>query len=253
MSPYKSLLQDTASFNHNLNLTRRILKSRNKAKLAMLPSIFRKPGQSNPSPQVLIESVVSEESQASCSPKPSNSRGSVTVNSNPKRKIFHQARRSMRHHIRSHNTLSSPVGAAGIKEDQGNIHLPENPFSPVIQAAEQLIPTLSAMNLAPVHSHSVTINNTAPTVTTSRSNTRIPFSGLIRASEHLLVDRASMGLVDHVIQEAEQLLANLAAKGLAPARPSRVDHVIQEAEQVLAALASKGLAPTRPPSTPQAM
>ena len=126
----------------------------------------------------------------------------------------------MRHHRRSHNTLSSPVGAAGIKEDQGNIHPPGNPFSPVIQAAEQLIPTLSAMNLAPVHSHSVTSNNTAPTVTTSRSNTRIPFSGVIRASEHLLVDLASMGLVDHVIQEAEQLLADLASKGLAPARPS---------------------------------
>ena len=223
MTPYKSLLRDTASFNHSLNLTRKILKSRNRAQLAMLPSIFRKPRQLDPSHQVLIESVVPEESQASCSPKPSNSRSSVTVNPNPKRKILHRAKRPMRLHRRSYNTLPSPVGEAGIKEDQGNINLPGNPFSPAIQVAEQLIPDLSAMNLAPVHSHSVTSTNTAPTVTTSRSNTRPspnPFSGVIRTADHLLVDLASMGLVDHVIQEAEQLLADLASKGLAPARPS---------------------------------
>ena len=159
----------------------------------------------------------------------------------------------MRSPRRSHNTLLSPVGAAGIKEDRGNLHLPRNPFSPVLQAAEQLIPTLSAMHLAPVPPHSVTSNDSAPTIATGRGNTRNPFSGVIRASEHLLVDLASMGLVDHVIQEAEQLLANLAAKGLAPAHPSRVDQVIQEAEQLLADLASKGLAPTPPSSTPQAM
>ena len=219
MTPYKSLLRDTASFNHSLNLTRKILKSRNRAQLAMLPSIFRKPRQLDPSHQVLIESVVPKESQASCSPKPSNSRSSVTVNPNPKRKILHQVKRPMRLHRRSYNTLLSPLGAAG----QGNIHFPRNPFSPAIQAAEQLIPDLSAMNLPPVHSHSVTSTNTAPTVTTSRSNTRPspnPFSGVIRTADHLLVDLASMGLVDHVIQEAEQLLADLASKGLAPARPS---------------------------------
>ena len=109
------------------------------------------------------------------------------------------------------------------------------------------------MHLAPVPPHSVTSNDSASTIATGRGNTRNPFSGVIRASEHLLVDLASMGLVDHVIQEAEQLLANLAAKGLAPAHPSRVDQVIQEAEQLLADLASKGLAPTRPSNTPQAM
>ena len=47
-------------------------------------------------------------------------------------------------------------------------------------------------------------------------------------------------------------MAKLAAQGLAPPRLSRVDQVIHEAEQLLAGLALKGLAPA-PPKTPQAM
>ena len=82
------------------------------------------------------------------------------------------------------------------------------------------------MHPVPVPPHSVTSNDSAPTITTGRGNTRNPFSGVIRASEHLLVDLASMGLVDHVIQEAEQLLADLASKGLAPARPSSTPQAI---------------------------
>ena len=135
------------------------------------------------------------------------------MNSNPKMKVLHRASRPMRHHRRSHNTLSSPVGAAGIKEDQGNIHPPENPFSHAIQAAEQLIADLSAMNLPTVRSHSVTSTNTAPTVTTSRSHISPPPNPF-----------------SYAIQAADQLLADLASMGLAPAHPSSTPraHVISQ-------------------------
>ena len=82
--------------------------------------------------------------------------------------------------------MSCPVGAADLKEDQSNIHLPRSP-------------------------HNVTSGNSASTITSGRGNTSNPFSGVIRSSEYLLVDLTSMGLVNHVIQEAEQFLANLAA------------------------------------------
>ena len=148
MTTYQSLLRDTASFNQGVNLTQKIFKSRKRIMLDMLPIIYRKPRQLDPSHQVLVKSVVPEKSQASCSPKPSNSRSSVTVNPSPKRKILHRSRRPMRLHRssslsdqtlagteRSYSTLLSPVGAAGIKENQGNIHPTENPFSSAIQAA----------------------------------------------------------------------------------------------------------------------
>ena len=124
--------------------------------------------------------------------------------------------------------MSCPVGAADLKEDQGDIHLPRGP-------------------------HNVTSNNSASTITSGWGNTSNPFSGVIRSSEYLLVDLTSLGLVDHVIQGAEQFLANLAAQGLAPPYLSRVDQVIHEAEQLLAGLALKGLAPARLSHTPPAM
>ena len=69
---------------------------------------------------------------------------------------------------------STTPTATDVNTSQGNISPPENLFSYAIQAADQLLADLSAMNLTTVCSPSVTSTNTAPTVTTSRSNISPP-------------------------------------------------------------------------------
>ena len=113
--------------------------------------------------------------------------------SDPSDSISHQVIGSTgRGDIRSSNAPT----ATDVNTSQGNISPPENPFSYAIQAADQLLADLSAMNLTTVRSPSVTSTNTAPTVTTSRSNISPPpnpFSYAIQAADQLLADLASMG------------------------------------------------------------
>ena len=196
---YQSLLHDSASFNHKLNLIWKILQSRNKAKFAVPPSFFVKP----------------TEPQSLRSPKPSNSKSLATAN----HKVLHLANRPVKRHKRNPNTLSASVSAADLKEDQGNTHLtrsphnvtsndssstitsgrgnPSNPFSDVIRSSEDLLVDLTSLGLV---------------------------EHVLLGAEQCLINLAIQGLapvclsrIDQVLHDAEQLLAGLALKGLAPA------------------------------------
>ena len=127
--------------------------------------------------------------------------GNIRQPSDPSDSISHQVIGSTgRGDICSSTTPTAP----DVNTSQGNISPPENPFSYAIQAADQLLADLSAMNLTTVRSPSVTSTNTAPTVTTSRSNISPPPNPF-----------------SYAIQAADQLLADLASMGPAPARSSR--------------------------------
>ena len=143
MNTYQRLLRDTASFNHTINFTRKIFKSKEKVMLDCLPILYRKPRQLDPPHEVLVEPVKCVEpvdpvepvkSQASCSIKPSSSRSSVTVNRASRRKIFHRSKRPMRvrrvpallfqtlaETKKNYKTLMSLIGTAGTKEGQSDI------------------------------------------------------------------------------------------------------------------------------------
>ena len=124
--------------------------------------------------------------------------------------------------------MSSPAGAADLKEDQGNTHLTRSP-------------------------RNVTSNDSSSTIASGQGNPSNPFSDVIRSSEDLLVDLTSLGLVEHLLLGAERCLTNLAVQGLASVCLSRIDQVIHDAEQLLAGLALKGLAPAPLSHTPPAM
>ena len=57
MNTYQRLLQDTVSFNHTINFTRKIFKSKEKVILDCLPILYRKPRQLDPPIEVLVEPV----------------------------------------------------------------------------------------------------------------------------------------------------------------------------------------------------
>ena len=90
---------------------------------------------------------------------------------------------------------SSAHTATAVHTSRGNISPPKNPFSYVIQAADQLLADLSDMDLITVRSSRVSSTSTATTVTTSQSNIsppQNPFSYAVQAADQLLADLASM-------------------------------------------------------------
>ena len=148
--------------------------------------------------------------------------GNIHQPSDPSDSISHQVIGSTgRGDIRSSNAPT----ATDVNTSQGNISPPENPFSYAIQAADQLLADLSAMNLTTVRSPSVSSTSTATTVTISRSNISPPpnpFSYAIQAADQLLVDLTSIGLISYAIQAAEQLIADLSAMNLTTVRSHSV-------------------------------
>ena len=139
MTTYQSLLQDTASFNRGVNLTRKIFKSKKRSMLDILPIIYRKPRQLDPPHRILVKPAVPRKSKVSCSVEPSTSRSSVTINSDPRRKILPRSKRPMRTRRgpsprnrtlaemkKNYKTLMSLIGKAGTKEDQSDINQPSD-------------------------------------------------------------------------------------------------------------------------------
>ena len=169
--------------------------------LDMLPIIYRKPRQLDPSHRVLVESVVPEKSQASCSPEPSNSRSSVAINRGPKRKILHRSRRPMRirrspslsdqtlaETERNYKTLLSLIGKAGTKEGQSNIRQPSDPSDSI---SHQVIGSIGQGDIRSSNTPTATDVNTSQGNISPPEN---PFSYAIQVADQLLADLSAMNL-----------------------------------------------------------
>ena len=149
MTNYQSLLQATVAFNRDVNLTRKIFKSRKKSMLSLLPIIYRKPKQLNSPLRVLVQPAVPMESRSLCLVGSSTSRspnlskmpvttplksGRVTKSHAHTWKVLPKSKRPMRTRRgpsqrnqtlctplaetkENFETLLSLIGTADIKED----------------------------------------------------------------------------------------------------------------------------------------
>ena len=80
---YQSLLQDTIEYNRTVNLTRKVLKSKKKCLLSILPLMYKRPVQSKMPATVPVKSVMSKSFMQSIRPAPVPVKSSMSKRPGP--------------------------------------------------------------------------------------------------------------------------------------------------------------------------
>ena len=168
----------------------------------MLPTIYRKPRQLDPSHRVLVECNVPRKSQGSCSVKQSRFRGSVVINRGTKREIHHKLKMDMS--IRTgpslcdqtlaetkenYETVLLFIGYGGTKEESSDIY----------QSIDNIkVLSHPVMGLGDKVDNCTSGIGTVTAVKTFQSKLRRsnnPFSGAIEAADQLIADLWKTGLI----------------------------------------------------------
>ena len=168
----------------------------------MLPIIYRKPRQLDPSHRVLVECNVPRKSQGSCPIKQSRFRGSVVSNRGIKREIDQNLKIDMNNRTgfslcdqtlaetkENYETVLLFIGNGGTKEEQSDSYQSKDNIKvishPVMGLGDKVDNCPSGIE-------------TVTAVNTFRGNLRRsnnPFSGAIEAADQLLADLWKTGLI----------------------------------------------------------